>query len=88
MFSMDPATLSSEFHEKAVAFVKDSFAALQSLQIPFMQVSSGVTLLIRSDFPSGISVGSAWYKSMGFIRGLVTCMRSHWCLDEMNMWVT
>ena len=77
MFSMDPATLSSEFHEKAVVFVNDSFAALQSLQIPFMQVSPGVTLLIRSDFPSGISAGSAWCKNMGFIRGVVTCIRSH-----------
>lgn len=38
MFSMDPANLSSEFHEKAVAFVNDSFTALQSLQIPFTQV--------------------------------------------------
>ena len=59
MFSMHPATLSSEFHEKAVAFVNDSFAALQSLQIPFMQVSPGVTILIRSDILSAISAESA-----------------------------
>ena len=39
MFSMDPANLTTAFHDKSMAFAQDTFAALEKTGFPFFEVS-------------------------------------------------
>ena len=36
---MDPANLTTEFHDKSMAFAQDTFAALEKTGFPFFEVS-------------------------------------------------
>ena len=37
---MDPASLTTEFHDKSIAFVNDTFSAVQRAFLPFYEVGS------------------------------------------------